>query len=44
MVELAPFLARLGLSQYVETFAESDIDGLATPDMRAAKALLDDLG
>lgn len=29
MVELAPFLTNLGLSQYIDTFADNDIDGLA---------------
>ena len=29
MVELASFLASLGLSQYIRTFADNDIDGLA---------------
>ena len=57
MVELAPFLTNLGLSQYIGTFADNDIDGPAllrpvfehfteghaTPDLQAAKALLDDL-
>src|SRR6516162_7496838 len=29
MLELAPFLTNLGLSQYIETFADNDIDGAA---------------
>src|SRR5215218_680274 len=29
MVELAPFLTNLGLSQYIGTFADNDIDGAA---------------
>jgi hypothetical protein len=33
MVELAQFLESLGLSQYVETFAQSDIDGAALLDL-----------
>jgi class 3 adenylate cyclase/tetratricopeptide (TPR) repeat protein len=33
MVELAPFLTNLGLSQYIGTFADSDIDGSALLDL-----------
>src|SRR4029453_15065766 len=33
MVELARLLESLGLSQYVETFAKSDIDGAALLDL-----------
>ena len=36
MVELAPFLANLGLSQYVGTFADNDIDGAALLELEEA--------
>jgi class 3 adenylate cyclase len=36
MVELAPFLANLGLSQYAETFADNDIDGEALLELEEA--------
>src|SRR6187431_2220344 len=36
MVELASFLASLGLSQYIRTFADNDIDGLALLELEEA--------
>src|SRR5262245_56028876 len=36
MVELAPFLTDRGLSHYIETFADNDINGLALPELEEA--------
>src|SRR5215510_9050089 len=36
MVELAPFLTNLGLSQYIGTFADNDIDGPALLELEEA--------
>ena len=36
MVELAPFLRNLGLSQYAGTFADNDIDGAALLELEEA--------